>query len=128
MTPARPHVLLVEDDAEVASLVEEMLRAIGYDVMHAMSAKAALGALADGRRIDLVFSDIMMPGGTNGIELAREIRRRRPGLPILLTSGYAESTGSAAQELDIQVLRKPYGIEQLRQAIGQLLQETSQVA
>ncbi|WP_262378519.1 ATP-binding protein [Luteimonas viscosa] len=114
-------ILLVEDDAEVATLVEEMLRAIGYDVVHAMSAKAALGALADGRRIDLVFSDIMMPGDTNGIELAKELRRRRPELPVLLTSGFAESTGSEAVALGIPVLRKPYAIEELRTAVQQQL-------
>jgi len=114
-------VLLVEDDAEVAALVGDMLRTIGYQVVHAMSARGALGALANGRRIDLVFSDIMMPGGTNGIELAREIRRRRQGLPVLLTSGFPESTGSQAQALGIPVLRKPYGIEELRAALRQLL-------
>nr|WP_233398620.1 ATP-binding protein [Luteimonas sp. MC1828] len=119
-SPASAHdqcVLLVEDDAEVATLVEEMLRVIGYDVVHALSAKAALGALADRRRIDLVFSDIMMPGGTDGIELAREIRRRRPGLPVLLTSGFSGSAGGEAQALDIPVLRKPYAIEELRIAV-----------
>jgi signal transduction histidine kinase/CheY-like chemotaxis protein len=114
-------VLLVEDDAEVASLVEDMLRVLGYDVVHAKSATAALGALADARRIDLVFSDIMMPGGTNGIELAKEIRRRRPGLPMLLTSGYAESIGNEAHTLDIPVLRKPYAIDELRMAVQQQL-------
>jgi signal transduction histidine kinase/CheY-like chemotaxis protein len=114
-------VLLVEDDVEVASLVEDMLRVIGYDVVHAKSATAALGALADARRIDIVFSDIMMPGGTNGIELAKEIRRRRPGLPVLLTSGYAESTGSEAHTLGIPVLRKPYAIDELRTAVQQQL-------
>jgi len=114
-------VLLVEDDLEVASLVQEMLRAIGCDVIHAMCARAALGALADGRRVDLVFSDVMMPGGTNGIELAREVRRRRPGVPILLTSGYSDPVGSQAQALDIPVLRKPYGLEDLRQAVQQQL-------
>ena len=114
-------VLLVEDDMEVASLVQEMLRSIGCDVVHAMSARAALGALADGRHIDLVFSDVMMPGGTSGIELAREVRRRRPGLPILLTSGYADPVGSQAQALDIPVLRKPYVLEELRQAVRQRL-------
>ncbi len=120
--PAPCHcVLLVEDDAEVASLVQEMLRAIGCDVVHAMSARAALGALANGRRVDLVFSDVMMPGGTNGVELAREVRRRRPGLPILLTSGYSDPVGSQAQALDIPVLRKPYGLEDLRQAVQQQL-------
>nr|WP_255486462.1 MULTISPECIES: ATP-binding protein [unclassified Luteimonas] len=114
-------VLLVEDDAEVASLVEEMLRVIGYDVVHAQSAKAALGALADGRRIDLVFSDIMMPGGTSGIELAREIHRRRPGLPVLLTSGFAEIAADEARALEIPVLRKPYALEELRAAVRRQL-------
>ena len=112
-------VLLVEDDAEVAALVEEMLRNLGYDVVHAASAKAALGALANHRRIDLVFSDIMMPGGTNGLQLAKEIRLRRPGLPVLLTSGYAEASRVEAEQLGIPVLRKPYGINELRAAVEQ---------
>ena len=114
-------VLLVEDDVEVATLVQEMLRSIGCDVVHAMSARAALGALANGRHVDLVFSDVMMPGGTSGIELAREVRRRRPDLPILLTSGYADPVGSQAQALDIPVLRKPYVLDELRQAVRQRL-------
>lgn len=110
-------VLLVEDDAEVAALLEEMLQTLGYEVIHAASAKAALGALANGRQVDLVFSDIMMPGGTNGIELAREIRRRMPHLPILLTSGFSESVKGEAAELGIPILKKPYGAEELRAAI-----------
>ena len=114
-------VLLEEDDVEVATLVQEMLRSIGCDVVHAMSARAALGALANGRHVDLVFSDVMMPGGTSGIELAREVRRRRPDLPILLTSGYADPVGSQAQALDIPVLRKPYVLDELRQAVRQQL-------
>src|SRR5690606_26939205 len=90
-------VLLVEDDVEVATLVQEMLRSIGCGVVHAMSARAALGALASGRHVDLVFSDVMMPGGTSGIELAREVRRRRPDRPILLTSGYADPVGRSEE-------------------------------
>lgn len=114
-------VLLVEDDAEVGTLVEEMLRALGCEVVHARSAHSALGALADGRRVDLVLSDVMMPGGTNGIELAKEVRRRRPGLPIVLSSGFAESVSSQAHDLHIPLLRKPYALEELRLAVeGQL--------
>jgi CheY-like chemotaxis protein len=110
-------VLLVEDDAEVATLVEEMLRTLGCDVVHARGAQSALGALADGRRIDLVLSDVMMPGGTNGIELAKEVRRRRPGLPIVLSSGFAESVESQAHDLGIPLLRKPYALEELQLAV-----------
>ncbi len=61
-------ILLVEDDDEVATLVGEMLGQLGYEVTRAASAAAALGALADGRSVDLIFSDIMMPGGMNGVE------------------------------------------------------------
>ncbi len=77
-------MLLVEDDDEVAALVTEMLEQLGHQVTRTASAAAALGALANGRAIDLVFSDVMMPGGMNGVELAREVRRRR-NLPVLLT-------------------------------------------
>ncbi len=87
-------ILLVEDDEEVAALVSEMLDELGYDVTHAASGAAALGALADGRVIDLIFSDIMMPGGMNGVELAREIRKRRSNIPIFLTSGYTRKAPS----------------------------------
>jgi CheY-like chemotaxis protein len=98
-TPPQPSgstgcVLLVEDDDEVAVLVSEMLGQLGYEVTRVASAAAALGALANGRHVDVVLSDIMMPGGMNGVELAREVRRRRSGLPILLTSGYAEASSA----------------------------------
>jgi PAS domain S-box-containing protein len=110
-------ILLVEDNDEVATLVTEMLRELGYRVTRAASAQGALGALADGREIDLVLSDIMMPGTMNGMELAREVRRRRPGAPILLTTGYA---GPAVQEAvveGIDILCKPYAIEALDAAL-----------
>ena len=100
-----------------------MLEHLGYRVTHAASATDALGALQNGCQVDIVFSDVMMPGGTNGIDLAREVRQRRPELPILLTSGFADSIGSQAQELDIPVLRKPYSLEDLRAAVQQQLQK-----
>jgi PAS domain S-box-containing protein len=123
--PDTPHgsgaVLLVEDDDEVASLVTEMLREIGYQVTRTSSADAALGALANGRKVDLLFSDIMMPGGMNGVDLAREARRRRPELPILLTSGYAEAALLKAGSDAYAVLRKPYVLRDLQHAIGKML-------
>ncbi|MCJ9705065.1 MULTISPECIES: ATP-binding protein [unclassified Bradyrhizobium] len=111
-------VLLVEDDDEVAALVSEMLGQLGYDVTRAASAAGALGALADGRSVDVVFSDIMMPGGMNGVELAREIRNRRSDIPVLLTSGYAEASAHDAHAAGIQILAKPYHIDELAAALS----------
>lgn len=107
-------ILLVEDDEEVATLVAEMLRELGYSVTRAASSEAALGALADGRIVDLVFSDIMMPGPMNGFELAQEIRRRRPRQKILLTSGYPDASSRSDDGRDFVILRKPYEIQDLK--------------
>lgn len=110
-------VLLVEDDDEVAALVAEMLHEIGYEVTRAASAESALGALANSRGIDIVFSDVMMPGRMDGIDLAREIRTRRPGMPVLLTSGYAEAAKRAAAAEGVYLLPKPYALEDLASAL-----------
>ncbi|MGH6985996.1 MAG: response regulator [Caulobacteraceae bacterium] len=110
-------VLLVEDDVEVAALVSEMLGQLGYKVTWASGPAAALSALANRRSIDVVFSDIMMPGSMNGIELAREIRRKRAGLPVVLTSGFAEASAQDATSEGICVLPKPFGLEELSAAL-----------
>jgi CheY-like chemotaxis protein len=89
-----------------------MLKSIGYAVLHAKSAAAALETLADGRRIDIVFSDVMMPGGMSGVDLAREIRKRRRDLPVVLTTGYVEVARTAMAE-GLEVLVKPYPHEVL---------------
>jgi signal transduction histidine kinase/ActR/RegA family two-component response regulator len=115
-------VLLVEDDEEVAALVGEMLEELGYRVTRVASAVAALGALANGRTIDVVFSDIMMPGGMNGVELAKEIHKRRGDLPILLTSGYSEAAKQAADAQGIKILRKPYELSELSEALNAVLE------
>jgi signal transduction histidine kinase len=116
------HVLLVEDDDEVAALVGEMLTQLGFEATRAASGVAALGALTNGRAVDLVFSDIMMPGGMNGVDLAREVKRRRPGLPILLTTAYAAASRHDAEAEGIALLPKPYRLEDLavatRTALG----------
>jgi PAS domain S-box-containing protein len=115
------HVLLVEDDDEVAALLAEMLAQLGFEVTRTASASAALGALANDRAVDLVLSDIMMPGGMNGVDLAREVNRRRPRLPVLLTSGYAETTKRDAGAAGFMLLPKPYRIEALADAIREAL-------
>jgi signal transduction histidine kinase/CheY-like chemotaxis protein len=109
--------LLVEDDAEVAALTYEMLAFIGFEVVHAASPDAALGALANGRRVDVVFSDIMMPGGISGLALAREIRRRQPGLRVVLTTGYSEAA-AGMESAEFVLLLKPYDLGALSRALG----------
>jgi CheY-like chemotaxis protein len=117
-------LLLVEDNDEVAALVREMLDELGFDVLRVASARAALGALADGRRVDIVFSDIVMPGDMNGLELARESRARAPDLPVVLTSGYAEQAIREAEADGLIVLRKPYGLEDLAMVLESALERT----
>ena len=109
---SRGEVMVVEDDLTVADLTTEMLKVAGYAVFHVNSAAAALEALAGGSRVDVVFSDVMMPGGMNGVDLAREIRRRWPDLPVVLTTGYIEVARTAMSE-GLEVLVKPYQLEAL---------------
>jgi PAS domain S-box-containing protein len=110
------NILLVEDDDEVAALTAEMIETLGYGIVRVASAEAALGALANDRAIDIVFSDVMMPGAMNGIMLAREIARRRPSLPIVLTSGYAGRPGAVADDDQVDILPKPYRLDDLSKA------------
>jgi CheY-like chemotaxis protein len=121
-------ILLVEDDDEVAALTAEMIRELGYDTTRVASAEAALGALADKRAIDIVFSDVMMPGRMNGVELAQEIRRRRPSLPVLLTSGYAEAANRSAAAHRIRIIAKPYRMDELRAALAAVTEDAEEAA
>jgi signal transduction histidine kinase/ActR/RegA family two-component response regulator len=129
-TPLRKtgSVLLVEDDEQVAALTEEMLQQLGFEVTRVANAASALGVLANGREVDLVFSDIMMPGGMNGVELAREFRKRRPELPVLLTSGYAADALSEAERDRLAILPKPYSLDDLSTAIAATLNSAGEAA
>jgi CheY-like chemotaxis protein len=115
----RGHLLLVEDDKEVAAVTVEMLGSLGFVVSHVTSADAALAALAqDGHgAIDVVLTDIMMPGGVSGLMMAREIRRRHPTLPVTLTTGYVEAA-SNMKDGEFNLLLKPYTLEALAEAFG----------
>ena len=113
----RGHLLLVEDDREVSMLTKDMLASLGFTVLHVTSADAALGALANGRAVDFVLSDVMMPGGVNGLQLAREIRRRHPGLPIALMTGYIESAADLSDG-EFIVVQKPYTAADLARALN----------
>ncbi len=113
-------VLVCEDDDDVAALVVDMLAQLGHTPTRVSTAAAALGALADGRAVDLLFTDVLMPGGMDGLTLAREACRRRPGLPVLLTTGYT-GAGAAAVPLDVPLLRKPYQVQDLAEALQAIL-------
>ncbi len=113
-------ILLVEDDPAVAAMVSEMLKDLGYEVRHVSAAAAALEALEGEPGFDLMFSDMVMPGEMDGIELAREVGRRRPDLPVLLTTGFSPAA-AAAQREGRRLLPKPYSIEGLSEAVRSAL-------
>jgi CheY-like chemotaxis protein len=113
----RGQILLVEDDDEVAALTGEMLNCLGFTVMHVTSPAAALGALANSREVDAVLSDIMMPGGVSGVELAHEIKRRHPNLRVVLATGYPDAAAGMTLE-KTRLLLKPYSLEALAVALG----------
>jgi two-component system NtrC family sensor kinase len=114
-------VLLVEDNADVAEVGAGFFRQLGYRVRSVVSAQAALAALRLDSEVDLVFSDILMPGGMNGLDLAREIGQRFPALPVLLTTGYSASAQDAVRQ-GVLVLQKPYDLESLRRNIGEAVE------
>jgi len=108
----RPTVLIVDDSAEVAEVTSSLFERLGYDTDYRDSADAALKYLAEGTKIDLVFSDIVMPGTIDGVGLAREIRSRYPNLPVVLTTGYSDAAQAAPA--DLKILRKPFDTVALR--------------
>ena len=111
-------ILIVEDDTMVAELAAGMLTELGFETTVTHSAKEALERLAGGEKPKLIFSDIVMPGGITGIELARKVRNRFPELPILLTTGYSEQVAGSH---GFPVLQKPYEMDSLASALGSVL-------
>jgi PAS domain S-box-containing protein len=110
-------VLLVEDNPAVADASAGLLEQLGYTVRWASDAETALAEIeADG--IDVVFSDIIMPGKMDGLKLALTIREKNPTLPILLTTGYSESAKHVRS--DFPVLRKPYQLHELSRELSKL--------
>ena len=111
-------VLIVEDDELVAELAAGMLSELGFETMITHSAKEALDRLIREEKPKLLFSDIVMPGGISGIELAERVRSRFPELPILLTTGYSEEVGGSH---GFPVLQKPYELDSLAGALRRVL-------
>jgi signal transduction histidine kinase len=116
-------ILLVEDDAPVLALTTEMLIDLGFRVITASDAHGALEIVRRGEPIDLIFTDIVMPGGKTGVQLVKEARQLRPSLKVLLTSGY---TGEALfrhqpDEVDVPIIPKPFRQTDLCEGIRKAL-------
>ena len=100
--------------------VRAMLEELGYVSKRAASGEQALEMLSSGARFDLVFSDMVMPGTLNGLELARQIQHDYPHMPILLTTGFSEAAASAAAH-GINLLEKPYDMSALARELSATL-------
>ena len=124
--PPRPTVLIVDDSAEVAEVTSSLFEDLGFNTDYSDSADAALKLLAEGTKIDLVFSDIVMPGTIDGVGLAREIRARYPNLPVVLTTGYSDA--AQAVPADLKILRKPFDTTTLRGFIQSINQDASEAS
>ncbi|MCW8084203.1 GAF domain-containing hybrid sensor histidine kinase/response regulator [Sabulicella glaciei] len=111
-------VLVVEDNLQVGEISTQILRDMGYETVWATDAQAALAFLSDQHRFDVVFSDVVMPG-MSGIELGEEIRRRHPGLPVVLTSGYSDVLAEEGSH-GFDLIHKPYAAAELSRILRRL--------
>jgi CheY-like chemotaxis protein len=123
--PALGHetILVVEDDSLVREFVLTQLRGLGYATLAAHDAASALDLVDKGAKFDLMFTDVVMPGGMNGRQLADEVSKRRPGAKVLYTSGYTENAIFHHGRLDpgVSLLAKPYRQSDLARKIRELL-------
>lgn len=121
--PASPPVILVvEDEVLVRSVVAAYLRECGFDVIEAGGADEAIRVLRAEVRVDIVFSDVNMPGSMDGFGLAQWVRRERPWLKVILTSGAVRTAKEAGDLCETgPILAKPYDHAELEQHIRTLL-------
>jgi signal transduction histidine kinase/CHASE3 domain sensor protein len=122
-------ILVVEDDQLVRNFVVTQLQSFGYQTVAASSGAEALTKVDAGQPFDLLFTDVIMPGGMNGKELAEEVTKRRPGTKVLYTSGYTDNAMIEHGRLDQRVLllTKPYRKSQLAQMVCEALRPMSNV-
>jgi len=122
--PGTERILVVEDDAQVREIATGILRNQGYEVLEAGDHKEAAAILKGGPLIDLLFTDVVLPGGKNGVEIARLAKGMYPQIKILYTSGYTENAAVRADEVDPEtdLVNKPYRrtelLEKVRRALG----------
>jgi CheY-like chemotaxis protein len=117
-------VLLVEDEPDVSEMLAEVLEDLGHTVCRVADGRAALEAVDSGLHPDVVVTDMMMPGELSGLALARELRARIPGLPVVLATG-SNLVGSAEfRASGLPALRKPFRATELEAAMRQAMQGT----
>jgi len=125
--PAGETVLVVEDNLELRRLVVGQLRELGYQAIEAADGAQALEIASGPETIDLVFSDVVMSGGVTGLDLVRELRRRRPNLKLLLTSGFPGAMSAREREIEpglvVPILTKPYRREELARQLRAVLDQ-----
>ena len=116
-------ILLVEDDVEVNRFASEILTDLGYQVHSAADGAGALKLLEEIGKIDLLFTDVVLPGGMNGRELARKVQRVRPTLKVLYATGYTRNAiiHQGRLDPDVELLTKPFTYEVLARKIRQVL-------
>jgi CheY-like chemotaxis protein len=110
-------ILLVEDDLEVGDLVAMMLEELNHQVFRADGAAAFAAFIGSGQAFDLLITDLIMPGTRTGVDLAHDAVKARPGLPVILSSGYTGDALASADGAPWPLLRKPYSADDLAQAI-----------
>jgi CheY-like chemotaxis protein len=116
-------ILVVEDDPPLRAYTVEILTELGYRVLEAPNGPAALALLDKNRDIDLLFTDIVMPGGMNGRQLADAAIRRQPGLKVLFTTGYTRNAIVHHGRLDpgVELIGKPFSFDELGAKVRTLL-------
>jgi DNA-binding NtrC family response regulator len=108
----------------VLALGIEMLTDLGYNVLTASDASGALEILKRGDQVDVVFTDVVMPGGRTGVQLASEARELRPGIRILLTSGYTGEALARHQTEEIPLIEKPFRQDELAAKLREILEDS----
>jgi CheY-like chemotaxis protein len=117
-------ILVVEDNAQLRRVAVRQLTDLGYAVIEAEDATHALEALERASHVDLLFTDVVMPGGTSGYELAATVRERWPGIKVVLTSGFPEgSIARSGGTATARLLSKPYRRDELGRTVREALQD-----
>ena len=116
-------VLVVEDDDDARATLAAMVTELGYRVVEAENGASALPILQQERPVDILLSDVIMPGGMNGLDLAKAARKRRPDIRVLFVSGYDRTVIAQATTYDdsLKLLNKPFSLKDLARELSALL-------